>query len=194
VFLTDFPESPRREELTRQMSKWRETAAMQEALDAIAADDLDRGESLLGQIADFERRREITEAIDAARDRKLWDETIRVESARGLRSYLDARPNGRWASEARKRLARRQSATLANEPVDWNHAWETGTVAAWDQYLTEHPDSPRVDEAKRWRHEAADFELAAANDSRAMWRAFLKTWPEGRHVMEAAIRLKTTLG
>jgi serine/threonine protein kinase len=194
VFLSDFPESPRREELTRMMAKWRETAAMQEALDAVAADDPDRAESLLGQIADAERRREVMDAIDAARDRRVWDEATRNESAMSLRGYLDARPQGRWSSEARKRLSRRQSATFANEPSDWNLAWEDGTVDAWDRYLAVHPDSPRAEEAKRWRHEAEDFELAIKTDTRAMWRAFLKTWPEGRHVMDAAIRLKTTLG
>jgi len=194
VFLTDFPESPRREELTRLMSKWRETAAIKEALDAVAADDPDRAESLLVQIADADRKREITDAIDAARDRRVWEEATRTESARSLRAYLDARPKGRWASEARKRLARRQSATFANEPADWNAAWEDGTVAAWDRYLAEHPESSRAEEAKQWRHEAADFELAIATDTRAMWRAFLKAWPEGRHVMDAALRLKTTIG
>jgi outer membrane protein assembly factor BamD (BamD/ComL family) len=194
VFLSDFPESPRREELTRLMAKWRETTAMQEALDAVARDDLDRAETLLGQVSDAERRREITEALDAARDRRLWEETTRNESARSLRAYLDARPNGRWASEARKRMTRRRSAILANEPRDWNDAWEEGSVRAWDRYLEEHPESSRLDEAKRCRQEAADFELATTTDSRAMWRAFLKTWPDGRHVMDAAIRLKTTLG
>lgn len=155
AFLTDFPESPRREELSRVMAKWRETAAMQEALDAVAADDLARAESLLGQISDGERRREITEAIDGVRARRRND--------------------------ARRR-----------EPQDWNAAWESGTVAAWDQYLAEHPDSQRIEEAKHWRHEATDFELAVTNDNRPMWRAFLKTWPEGRHAMEAAIRLRIT--
>jgi serine/threonine protein kinase len=194
LFLTDFPETPRREELTRQMAKWRETAAMQEALDAVAADDLDRADQLVGQVPDPERRREITDAIDAARDRRVWEEAAKDETAKSLRAYLDARPNGRWKSEARRRLARRQSATFANEPADWNAAWETGTVAAWDQFLSDHPESSRIEEAMRWRQEAADFELAKANDMRAMWRAFLKTYPEGRHAMEAAIRLRTTLG
>ena len=194
LFLTDFPETPRREELTRLMAKWRETAAMQEALDAVAADDVDRAEQLLGQVLDTERKREVTEAIDAARDRRAWEEAAKSESARSLQAYLDARPNGRWAQEAKKRLTRRQSAAFASEPSDWNRAWEAGTVAAWDRFLNDHPESPRTEEAMRWRQEAADFELAIATDSRAMWRAFLKTYPEGRHVMEAAIRLRTTLG
>lgn len=194
LFLTDFPETPRREELTRLMAKWRETAAMQEAFDAIAADDVDRAEQLLAQVPDPDRRREVTEAIEAARDRRAWEEATKMESAKALQAYLDARPDGRWAGEAKKRLTRRQSAAFASEPSDWNRAWEAGTVAAWDRYLSDHPESARTAEATRWRQEAADFELAIATDSRAMWRAFLKTYPEGRHAMEAAIRLRTTLG
>jgi len=155
AFLADFPESPRREELTRLMAKWRETTTMQEALDAIAAEDLARAESLLGQISDGERRREITSAMEALR-------------------------------------ARRRDAARRTEPADWNAAWEAGTVDAWDQYLAAHPDSTRIEEARHWRHEATDFELAVTNDNRAMWRAFLKTWPEGRHAMEASIRLRIT--
>ena len=111
-----------------------------------------------------------------------------------LRAYLDARPQGRWASEARKRQAKRASAAHANEPADWNTAWEAGTVEAWDRFLQEHPESSRIEEAKRWRQESADFELAIATDTRAMWRAFLKAHPEGRHHFDAALRLKTTLG
>ena len=35
-----------------------------------------------------------------------------------------------------------------------------------------------------------DYEQAVAADIPAMWRAFLKTWPEGRHRMDAALRGK----
>jgi serine/threonine protein kinase len=79
----------------------------------------------------------------------------------------------------------------ANEPADFEAAWEKGTVAAWDQYLESHALSPRLDEARRWRQEAADFELAVAMNTRTMWRAFLKTWTEGRHRIDAEIRARS---
>ena len=81
-------------------------------------------------------------------------------------------------------------ASRATEPRDFDQAWESGTVEAWDRFLYEHPDSPRVAEARRCRQEAADFEGAVAADSAAMWRAFLKTWPEGRHRIDAAVRVR----
>ena len=189
-FLSDFPDSPRRDELTRLVAKWNEAAAVQEALDAIAAGDVARAESLLGRISDGDRKSEVTDALEGARDQQSWEEAQRAETPGSLRAYLDARPNGRWASEARKRLSKLQTEMQAAEPADWERAWELGTVQAWDRYLEHHPDSPRAGEAKHWRQEADDFDLACLTNTPAMWRAFLKTWPEGRHRMDAEVRLR----
>lgn len=79
-----------------------------------------------------------------------------------------------------------------SEPADFERAWETGTSAAWDRYLGEHADSPRLSEARNNRQEALDFELAIATNSSAMWRAFIKTWPSGRHRIDAEIRMQST--
>jgi hypothetical protein len=163
---------------------------VQEALEAIAAGDLDRADSVLGRISDGDRRREVVGALEAARDQQSWEEAQRSESPASLHGYLDARPKGRWASEARKRLAKLQSELAAAEPGDWDRAWELGTVQAWERYLEHHPDSPRAAEARQWRQEADDFDLACATNTSAMWRAFLKTWPEGRHRMDAEVRLR----
>ena len=78
-----------------------------------------------------------------------------------------------------------------DEPADFERAWEAGTVAAWDEYLASHPLSMRLDEARRCRQEAADFELALAMNTRTMWRAFLKTWTDGRHRIDAEIRARS---
>jgi hypothetical protein len=106
--------------------------------------------------------------------------------------YLTAYPNGPHADEARQRVRALQQAALdaarVKEPADFEKAWETGTSAAWDRYLADHPQSPRLSEARSCRQEAMDFELATATNSPAMWRAFIKTWPEGRHRIEAEIR------
>jgi hypothetical protein len=154
-FLANFRDSPRREELARVSAKWRESAAVQQALDAVANDDVERAESLLARVADAERRAEIEAALASARERR-----------------------------------RRQRAR--SEPADWDAAWESGIAAAWDRYLAEHGDSERAGEARECRQEAADFELAVATDSKAMWRAFLKSWPEGRHHIDAAIRMRAS--
>jgi serine/threonine protein kinase len=87
-----------------------------------------------------------------------------------------------WMAEARR----------AAEPRDWDAAWEAGNVAAWDRYLSEHPGSERAADARLCRQEAVDFELAVTTASVSMWRAFLKAWPEGRHRLDAEVRLRAS--
>ena len=65
-----------------------------------------------------------------------------------------------------------------------------GTVAAWDAWLEQYPKAALVPEAKRAREEAAQFELAAKVNTKVMWRAFLKAWPQGRHELDAELRLR----
>jgi serine/threonine protein kinase len=92
-----------------------------------------------------------------------------------------------------RETARRERENLerrGREPGDFDIAWESGTTGAWDQYLNDHPDSPRLAEAGQWRQEATDFELAGKVNTVAIWRAFIKSWPEGRHRLEADIRAR----
>ena len=153
TFLADFPDSPRREHVSRLVTGWKETAALLRGLDAVARGDADEAESLLRGISDSERRAELAAALE------------------GL--------------QRRKQAERRRS-----EPRDWDAAWESGSAAAWDRYLAAHPDSDRVAEARLCRQEAIDFELAVSTGAASMWRAFLKAWPEGRHRLDAEVRLR----
>jgi serine/threonine protein kinase/outer membrane protein assembly factor BamD (BamD/ComL family) len=189
-FMTDFPDSPRREQVSRLVVKWMEVVTVQAALDAIARGDANGAESLLGKVTDADRRSEIVASLDALRDRQSWEEASSAGTASALRAYVEARPTGRWVSDARKRLSRLESAAQESEPRDWDTAWEVGSVAAWDAYLALHPESPRLDEARIHRHEAVDFDLAGTTNTVRMWRAFIKAWPEGRHRLDAEIRLR----
>ena len=98
---------------------------------------------------------------------------------------MKARPDGVWVSDARRAIAR-----LAIADGDFNAAFETGTVDAWDQWFENYPDSPRHDEARRHRQEAVEFDMANAINTKVMWRAFLKAWPHGRHRLEAEVHVK----
>ena len=181
AFAKDFPNSPRRDQVTRLVAMWSQTSAVQAALDAIARGDVAAAEENLKKITDADRRDEVTTALDALRDREEWEG---AKNASALRAYLESRPKGRWASEAKKKLQKLQ-------PKDWDAAWETGSVAAWDRYLADHADSPRAGEAQQHRREAVDFDLATSTNTKMMWRAFLKTWPDGRHRLDAEIRMRT---
>ncbi len=125
---------------------------------------------------------EITEPED---DERAWDEARRAGTAEALQAYLKVRPEGRFAADARRSLAR-----LAIIEGDFNAAWEAGTVAAFDEYLARYPDAPRVEEARRCRQEAAEYEMAERVNTKTMWRAFLKAWPEGRHRLDVEVRLR----
>jgi hypothetical protein len=104
----------------------------------------------------------------------------------GVREY-DARARMEWLEGAEER---RQLARQAIVEGDFNATFETGTVAAWDAYLRTYPDAPRAAEARHCREEAAQYELAASVNTKVMWRAFLKAWPQGRHRLDAELRLR----
>jgi serine/threonine protein kinase/outer membrane protein assembly factor BamD (BamD/ComL family) len=191
AFVADFPSSPRRDQVSQLVAKWAEATAVQAALDAIARGDPDAAESLLGTVKHGDRRNEIVASVDALRDQRSWDEASHDPTIASLNAYLAARPSGRWAREASKRVARLREKLREHEPRDWDTAWETGNVDAWDRYLADHSDSARAVEARRCRQEAVDFDLAVSVNSPSMWRAFLKSWPEGRHRIDAEIRARS---
>ncbi|HEX3067503.1 MAG TPA: serine/threonine-protein kinase [Thermoanaerobaculia bacterium] len=122
---------------------------------------------------------------------------VRAKEADGDRNALqrlaEAHPPGTLVGDAaREALGRviRPPERQAEEERDFQQAWEKGTAGAWTKFIDKHPGSPRMEEAKRCRQEAVDFELATSMDRTAMWRAFLKSWPEGRHRLDADIRLR----
>ena len=141
-----------------------------------------------------------------AAEQRAFDDARKRATTAGWSLYLTAYPNGAHANEARQQLAQLEKAAaeareaqeraaaearLKREPADFDTAWESGTSAAWDKFLAEHPESKRLAEARSCRQEALDFELATATNSAAMWRAFIKTWPGGRHRIDAEIRLQS---
>ena len=190
-FLREFPQTMRRAEVVKLIPAWRDAQAARRALDLIEAGDGDAAAALVPSISDEEQRRDVNLAIDAWRDRKAWDAADHGGTYDALQGYLDVWPEGRWASKARKRLAKLPPPP-DTEPADWDSAWEKGTVAAWDEYLAAHPRSPRLEDARHQRQEAAEYEQADAMDTPKMWRAFLKAWPDGRHRLDAQFRLRNT--
>lgn len=142
----------------------------------------------LERFADSSQAEEARRLVEEA---AAFEAATAAESETAVRQFLAAWPDTRHHLEAGILLAKlkQRAAERAKEPGDWDTAWESGTAAAWDRYLAAHPDSPRLAEAQDCRHEAADFELASKTNTPAMWRAFIKTWPGGRHRIEAEIRL-----
>lgn len=135
-------------------------------------------------------------AEDARERLKMLEEQaftalLASQDEKAAKGFLSTFTDSPRRAEVERLIAQWQQAAKAqHEPRDWDAAWETGTTAAWDRYLSEHPHSPRIAEARSCRQEAADFELATATNSAAMWRAFIKTWPSGRHRIDAEIRMQ----
>ncbi len=133
-----------------------------------------------------------TEAKERLFERSLI-ETVRTKEAEGDRMALqrlaEGHPPGSLVGDAARdalaRVWRRQDEDNAFQQI-----WETGTSAAWQQFIDAHPGSTHAEEARRCRQEASDFEGALTIDTLGIWRAFLKSWPEGRHRLDAEIRLR----
>ncbi|HEV7764533.1 MAG TPA: serine/threonine-protein kinase [Thermoanaerobaculia bacterium] len=146
--------------------------------------------AFLVEHADSPRAAEAEQMLEEA---VAFESTGEGESETVVRQFLQAWPEGRHHMEAEIRLGvlRERLAARQREPQDFDDAWEKGSTAAWDRYLREHSDSERHDEARRCRQEAADYEQAIAANVPAMWRAFLRTWPEGRHRIDAELRARS---
>ena len=102
-----------------------------------------------------------------------------------LREFVRQHPEGVLLHDAQREIG-----LIEAEPRDFETAWESGSSAAWDDYLARYPSSPRLLEARRCRQEAVEFELAKTMNTATMWRAFVKAWPEGRHRLDAELRLR----
>ncbi|HEX6100285.1 MAG TPA: serine/threonine-protein kinase [Thermoanaerobaculia bacterium] len=131
------------------------------------------------------------EARRLVEEATAFEAATAAEAETAVRQFLAAWPDTRHHLEAGILLAKlkQRTAERAKEPGDWETAWESGTSAGWDRYLADHPDSPRIADARSCRQETLDFELATQLNTPAMWRAFIKTWPGGRHRIEAEIRM-----
>lgn len=190
-FLARHPDSPRAEEARRlvEESSAFEAAAKTESETAVR--------QFLVAWPDARHHLEagilLAKLKQRAAEKRAYEDARAMNTPSAWKLYLTAYPNGAHAEEARERIATAEraaaEASRAKEPGDWDAAWEAGTSAAWDKYLAAHPQSPRVAEARNCRQEAVDFELASQTNNPAMWRAFIKAWPGGRHRIEAEIRL-----
>jgi hypothetical protein len=133
-----------------------------------------------------------TEAKARAFELSLIDD-IRAKEAEGDRAALkrlaEAHPPGTPVGDAVRDALSRIAPSIDDETA-FQQTWETGTSAAWQHFISAYPSSTHAAEAKQCRQEAIDFELALASDTATMLRAFVKAWPDGRHRLDADIRLR----
>ena len=123
-------------------------------------------------------------------------EDVRARERDGDREALirlaEGHPKGSRVGDAsREALARLNEAHAHDrqEEDEFQRAWEDGRAAAWRAFLDNHPGSPRNELAQQYLDEAMAFESAMPNETETAVRQFLSVWPDGRHHLEAEIRL-----
>jgi hypothetical protein len=100
----------------------------------------------------------------------------------------------RVGKAVRTALDRMADESLQTNPGEQQRAWDTalaaGTDAAWTDYLSRYPHSPRAFEARLRRDELRDFASAAHASTTDAWHSFLRAWPESQYRRTAQERLR----
>jgi len=148
-------------------------------------------------LEEFPDARRSAAAESHMRETAAYDEARKADSIASWGLFVLNFPDGLFGTTARDRLEwlegaeeRRALARRAIVEGDFDHAWEIGTVAGWDDYIAKYPDAPRIEDARMNRQEAAEYDLASTMNTKVMWRAFVKAWPQGRHRLDAEVRLR----
>jgi len=174
-----------------------EAARVREATAYSVALEMKSGIAWQAYLDEFPDSARSAQAEIYCREQFAFEEARRADTVAAWGLFLLNHPDGLRDHDAHERLEWLEKAeerrTLARRAIvegDFNAAFEKGTVVAWDEYLATYPDAPRADEARRARQEAAEYELAESVNTKVMWRAFVKAWPEGRHRLDAELRLR----
>jgi hypothetical protein len=116
------------------------------------------------------------------RDELAWRSASRGDQAAHYARYLQNRPAGRHAAEARERYDQRA----------WAGAGATGTRAAFEQYLQNHADGRHAVSARNEIERLHWADVQAAGTASAYQR-YLDTYPRGRFAAVAVVRKDSLL-
>src|ERR1700733_123320 len=81
----------------------------------------------------------------------------------------------------------------SHESRDWHSAQAANTIEAYQQFLSEHPQSAHTADARAQvaeLTEARDWQRASGTDTADAYRQFLAQHPQGKNAQEARIRLE----
>ena len=82
----------------------------------------------------------------------------------------------------------------SSEKGDWEAAEVAGTLAAYRECLSRHPDGEYADDARAAAlelEEVEDWETALAGGDTALWRSYMEKWSESPRIRDAAAELAT---
>src|ERR1700733_815382 len=81
----------------------------------------------------------------------------------------------------------------SHESRDWHSAQAANTIEAYQQFLSEHPQSAHTADAQTQiadLTEVRDWQRASGTDTADAYRQFLAQHPQGKNAQEARIRLE----
>ena len=108
------------------------------------------------------------------RDDMAWGWAVVADNVAAYERYLAVWPDGRHASEARRRL----------DGFAWDDARRTGTVVSYQAYLERSPQGRHASEARQRLDDFA-WDDARRTATVVSHQAYLDRFPEGRHASEA---------
>lgn len=129
------------------------------------------------------------DSIQLIQDRAQWAEVMKEPSESALLSYLESFKNGLYRDQAKNRLDALVGKRLDDEA--WGDAKRKGTIAAFNSYLSEHPDGLHASDAKATvadllkREDMAAWEEANRVNTVAAYQQYIQRFPKGIYVSEA---------
>ena len=164
--------------------------------EALEADTPDAFEDFLAERPQSKYAAEARKRLEtAATDRVLsdvWRQTTELDTLDAYEAFARDHGGSSHAVEARSRSAKLRE----REQKDWDQAQAHGTVDAWRDYLQNHPNSTRSNEAQRnveaaatRVREEADFSLSISRGDVASLRRFLDDHPKSDRVDDVRKRI-----
>jgi serine/threonine protein kinase len=154
----------------------------------LAGDTANDFRNYLSQHPDSEQSTEAKARLFELELLETVKEKEREHDRETLQRLSEAHPKGSAVgAAAREALGRLKE--VHEEEDAFQRAWEAGTSAGWRRFIEMHPNTERTVRARELLDESLAFEGAAGATSETGLREFLKIFPEGRHRLEAGIRL-----
>lgn len=127
-------------------------------------------EKYLQQHPNSVRREEAQRLLGEARN---FREAAKLDSREAWSAFLATWPEGRYRSEAKRRVEQAQEI----EAEAFERAKSIASAKAYSDFLAEFPASSLAKEARSLLEEQTAFDKALAQDSRRSWEEYIVRWP-----------------
>jgi len=146
-------------------------------------------------------------------EEQLWITALQQKDESSYQAYVDAYPQGQYATQAQAVIDSLQTVTQANikaESAAWSKAEKTNTITAYQNYLNTYPDGNKVTIAKEkiaaLKADQSEAEATAQKKAEekedkvwarcvrkkevVVYEDYLRKYPEGRYIGKAKDAIK----